>query len=98
MSTGNNNNNDNGGAAQQQYAEAERTDFYSLLGLAKSASASDIKKAFRVLALKYHPDRAHQQEGFDPIASEERVSSRMCVDIGIQPPRQEMIWSSFNCH
>lgn len=31
-------------------------DYYSILGLNKSASADDIKKAYRKLARKYHPD------------------------------------------
>jgi molecular chaperone DnaJ len=32
-------------------------DYYELLGVARDASEADIKKAFRQLALKYHPDR-----------------------------------------
>lgn len=32
-------------------------DYYSILGVAKSASDEDIKKAFRALAHKYHPDK-----------------------------------------
>lgn len=32
-------------------------DYYELLGVAKDASEADIKKAFRQLAMKYHPDR-----------------------------------------
>lgn len=34
-----------------------QTDYYKTLGLEKGASADDIKKAFRKLAVKYHPDR-----------------------------------------
>ena len=32
-------------------------DYYEVLGLSKDASADDIKRAYRRLAMKYHPDR-----------------------------------------
>src|SRR5690349_1618094 len=34
-----------------------KRDYYEVLGIARGASAEDIRKAFRGLALKYHPDR-----------------------------------------
>ena len=36
---------------------AETQDYYELLGIARGASADEIRSAFRKLALKYHPDR-----------------------------------------
>ena len=34
-----------------------KRDYYDVLGVAKDASADEIKKAFRKLAVKYHPDK-----------------------------------------
>ena len=36
---------------------ATKRDYYEVLGLNKDASEEDVKKSYRKLAMKYHPDR-----------------------------------------
>lgn len=52
-------------------------DPYSVLGVAKSASESDIKKAFRKLAKKYHPD----QNKDDPSAQKRFAEANQAYEI-----------------
>lgn len=52
-------------------------DFYSVLGVDKSADEKEIKKAYRKLAMKYHPDRNPD----DPSAEEKFKEASMAYEV-----------------
>jgi DnaJ homolog subfamily B member 11 len=81
------------------------TDYYKILDVSRKASASDIKKAYRKLSLKYHPDKNPSEEAsakFAEIANAYDVLSdpdkRKTYDTGGEEAvkQQEQRWPSFN--
>src|SRR5438132_5865416 len=44
-----------------------KRDYYEVLGVGKSASPDEIKKAFRKLAVEHHPDRGGDEAKFKEI-------------------------------
>lgn len=63
-----------GGHAHQR-REVDNTRFYTLLGLEKTASTPDIKKAYKKLAIKHHPDKGGDSETFKEITRAYEVLS-----------------------
>jgi len=47
---------------------ATKRDYYEVLGVGKSASADELKKAYRRRAVEHHPDRGGSEEGFKEVS------------------------------
>jgi DnaJ-class molecular chaperone len=67
-------------------------DYYSTLGLSRGASDADIKKAYRSMAMKHHPDRGGDANKFKEISQAYEFLSdpekKRIIDMGGDPNSQ----------
>src|SRR5690554_4982522 len=64
---------------------SKKRDYYDILGVSRSASASDIKSAYRKLAIKYHPDKNPD----NPEAEEKFKEAAEAYEILSSPDKRE---------
>ena len=64
-------------------------DYYSILGIKRGASPEEIKKAYRQMAMKHHPDRGGDEKMFKEIAAAYDMLSdpqkKQMIDAGVDP-------------
>lgn len=69
-----------------------KRDYYDVLGVSRQADASEIKSAYRKLAIKYHPDKnpgdAQAEENFKEAAEAYEILSNPEKKTTLRP-----IWS-----
>ncbi len=68
---------------------ADTKDYYQILGITKSATSDEIKKAYRKLALQYHPDR---NKGKDAEAKFKEVTKAYEV---LSDPQKKQTYDQF---
>src|ERR1700680_2933444 len=74
-------------------ATTTKKDYYEILGVKKSASAEDIRKAFRKLARKYHPDVNPGDK-----AAEERFKALSEANDVLSDPKKRKIYDQVGCY
>ena len=69
---------------------AQQRDYYEVLGVDKNANADAIKKAYRKLALKYHPDKfASKSDAEKKEAEEKFIEAANAYDVLSDPEKRQ---------
>lgn len=60
-------------------------DFYEILGVQADASEDELKRSYRKLALKFHPDKNHAPGATEAFKGDQHDLS-FSADVGVIPP------------
>ena len=72
------------------------SDFYDILGISKSSNANEIKRAYRKIAMKYHPDRNPDNKEAEKKFKEAAEAYSVLSDEGKRRQYDQFGHSAFN--
>jgi len=72
-----------------------KRDYYEVLGVAKNASEDEIKKAYRKIAIKYHPDRQQGKSEAEQKEAEEKFKEAAEAYDVLHDPKKRQSYDQF---
>ena len=76
--------------SKQKEKTARKRDYYAILGVDRNASEQEIKKAYKRLAIKYHPDRNGQSEATKKMAEKKFIDVNDAYSVLSDPKKKQM--------
>ena len=76
--------------AKKQAEKARKRDYYAILGIDRNATESEIKKAYKKMAMKYHPDRNCESEETKKMAEKKFIDVNDAYNVLSDPKKKNM--------
>ena len=76
--------------ANQKAEKARKRDYYAILGIDKNADERDIKRAYKKMAMKYHPDRNSETEESKKLAEKNFIDVNDAYSVLSDPKKRSM--------
>ena len=76
--------------ANKKTEKARKRDYYAILGIDRNASEQDIKKAYKRMAMKYHPDRNGESEESKKMAERKFIDVNDAYSVLSDPKKRRM--------
>ena len=76
--------------AKNQAEKARKRDYYAILGIDRNADEHEIKRAYKKMAMKYHPDRNSESEETKKMAEKKFIDVNDAYSVLSDPKKKRM--------